>query len=251
MSTVPEHPTAPTPAVHQRLGELVALLTRSHGPRLKTVTAYGPWLHEPGDRRAAATVLVVIDGLDPARLRADAADLTQLRRLGLEPLFLEYQALLHSLDVFPLEFLDMQALYEVAAGEDLLADLNFPPAALRLQVEEELRSQRCGFHQELAREGHRPRSLRKILAQRFGELSRVWRGLLSLAGQTVPAAELPLIHATAAHYGLDSSLLEQLRGVQEGERQPDFEELGRLADAFDRLLVTLTDTVDQLDGEGS
>lgn len=236
------------PAVAARLSPLTALLSRSHGGRLRTVTAYGEWLHRPDDRRAAATVLVVIDGLDPARLRADAAEVSQFGRLGLEPLFLEMQAFGHSLDVFPLEFLEMQALYEVVVGDDLLAGLTFPPAALRLQVEEELRSQRCGLHQELAREGHRPKALRRAVAQRFGELHRVWRGMLALAGQPVPAESLPLQEAVAAQYELDRVVLDQLRAVHDGLHVPEFEELGRLADGLDRLLAAVTTAIDALDG---
>jgi len=246
MSTAPA--SSPNPAVADRLKPLTELLSRSHGPRLRTVTGYGEWLHSPADRRLPAHVLVVIDGLDPARLRADAAEVSMFGRLGLDPLFLELRAFGNSLDVFPLEFLEMQALYEVVNGDDLLAGLEFPPASLRLQVEEELRSLRCGLHQELAREGHRPRALRRMIAQRFGELSRVWRGMLSLAGQPVPAESLPLQNAVADQYGLDRLVLDQLRAVHEDVQRPDFEELGRIADTLDRLLATVTAQIDALDG---
>ncbi len=84
-------------------------------------------------------------------------------------------------------------------------------------------------------------------AQRFGELQRVWRGLLSLAGQPVPADSLPLLQAVAAQYELDRGVLDQLRAVQDGTRSPEFDELGRLADALDRLLATVTATVDGLE----
>jgi len=93
----------------------------------------------------------------------------------------------------------------------------------------------------------RPRALRRTIAQRFGELQRVWRGLLSLAGQPVPADSLPLLQAVAAQYELDRGVLDQLRAVQDGTRSPEFDELGRLADALDRLLATVTATVDGLE----
>lgn len=232
-----------------RLAPLTAILTASCGPRLRTVTAWGEWLSEPGDRRLPAHALVVIDGLDPAQLRHDAAEVWKLARLGLDPTFFDLPAFRQSFDVFPLEYLAMQAEYEVVAGEDLLAQVTFPPAALRLQIEEELRSLRCGLHQELAREGHRPQVLRRVIAERFVALETVWRGLLNLAGQTAPAAQLPLLAAATQQYELDAGQLDALRGVAEGTLRPEFDELGRLADGLDRLLATLTDRVDVLDGQ--
>jgi len=91
MSNAPSQ--SPNPAVLARLSPLTALLTRSHGPRLRTVTAYGEWLHTPDDRRRPDHVLVVITDSTPDGMRPTRPKSAQFGRLGLVAAFLELQAI--------------------------------------------------------------------------------------------------------------------------------------------------------------
>lgn len=231
-----------------RLAPLLALLEPAHGERLRAVIAYGPWVD--GDYGTnAAQVLVVIDDASTARLRPLAARIGQLQRQGIEPLFLATAELTTSLDVFPLEFLDMQASRAVLRGDDLLADLEFPPRALRLQCEEELRSLSHGLRQEVARNGHRPRTMRRWLADSFTALVPLWRGLLQLRGTIIPAQVDALLQETARSYGLDLQILEKLRQLANGAWRPEPAALDQLTDEFDALLGQLIDLIDAIPAE--
>lgn len=232
-------------AIQAALQPLLDALVPVHGDRLRAVIAYGPWL-EADQRELARTALVVIDGLTAADLRATAPAVGQLRRTRLEPLFLAAGELALSLDVFPLEFLEMQAGYLVVHGEDLLAGLEFPPTALRLQLEEELRGSAHCLRQEVARHGHRPKAMRLVVARTFAGLARAWRGLLNLAGQDIPTRPEALVEAVALAYRLDPLLLAKLHRIETGALVPPPEALDQVVDELDGLLDQLVHLVDGL-----
>ncbi|MCC7491252.1 MAG: hypothetical protein IT204_02845 [Fimbriimonadaceae bacterium] len=238
-----------TVRLRQQLQPLLAILEPVHGPRLRAVIAYGPWCLDD-DRSLPKQVLVVLDDAASAQLRATAPQVGLLRRQGIEPFFLSQPELARSLDVFPLEFLDMQACYEVVAGDDLLADLTFPPAALRLQIEEELRGGLHRLRQEVGRYGHHPKVMRQVLAQSFSALHRVWRALLRLRDAEMPAAVEALLQQVAAVWELDPQLLGKLHRLELGQWRPEPTAVETLVDDYDRLLERLIDRVDTLLTEG-
>lgn len=232
----------------QRVQPLLEVLQRGFGSRLGAVIAYGPdvAVRQPS-RGEAVSVLVVINELTAAGLLPYAQAISQSIIKGLEPLFIDRSELVDSLDVFPLEFLEMQSSYVVVHGSDLLADLEFPPVALRLQVEEALRGASHWLRQEAARYGHRTRPLRTTLQRSIGGLSSIARGLIALAGETVPAAPEALLQAVAVKYQLDAALLSRLRDCELGAWQPGTDELPELLASYDGLLTELIAAVDGLE----
>ncbi len=232
--------------VTERLQPLLDILTAAHGDRLRAVLAYGPWILDAARARGALTVLVVLEDASAARLRETSPQVNVLRRKGFEPLFFAAGELARSLDVFPLELLDMRSCCEVVRGEDPLAGLAFPHEALRLQVEEELRSQWHCFRQDVARYGHMHRPMIKVLTESFAVLPRIWRGLLTLAGAEVPVQPDALLQLAAAQWQLDAQILRKLRGLETATWTPSPPELEQAADEYDALLARLVDLVDGL-----
>lgn len=234
------------PTTTRRLRPLLEILEPVHGEGLRACLAWGPWLLNGGAERPA-TALIVLDDASPASLRRTAPRVGQLRRERLEPLFLAVGEVAAGADAFPLEFLCMQAAYEVVRGEDVLAGLTFPPAALRLQLEEDLRSLLHCFRQEVARDGHQPRRMRQLVAQTSAELERVWHGLLRLRGGDDPAEPEALAATAAEAWRLDPQLLGLLRRIETGQDRPTGPELDAVVDRLGALLAELTALVDALE----
>lgn len=236
------------PGLLQRVQPLLEVLRPAFPGRLVAAVAYGPDVaaREPA-RGEAVRVLLVLDGLTAGALLPHAQAIGGCVIKGLDPLFIDRSELIDSLDVFPLEFLEMQSSYVVLHGEDVLAPLTFPPAALRLHVEEALRAASHWLRQEAARYGHRSRPLRTTLQQSVGGLYRLARGLLALAGEPAPAAPEALLHAVATKYELDTALLSRLRDCELGAWQPGTAELADLLASYDGLLTSLIAAVDGMD----
>lgn len=242
MSVVP--PPEPLRAAVQ---PLLNILQRAHGAGLRSVIVYGASDADGRRRGEPLEVLVVLADAAATTLAQTAPEVGQLRRRGLEPLFLAADELSRSLDVFPLEFLDMQADYVVIHGEDVLAPLRFEPAALRAQLEEDLRCAQHWLRQEIARLGHRGRPTRTILAQSFAGLRRVWRGLLAVRGLRPPAGVEAALEELVRLYDLPPEVIRRLRELELGTAQPTGEELRGLVGEYDRLLDRLIDLCDTME----
>lgn len=235
-----------------RLAPLVDILRRAHGEGLRAVIAYGPAAVNGGtDKRQVVQALVIMADASAANLMKTSAEVGQLRRGGVEPLFMSAHEIAASLDVFPLEFLDMQATRVVIHGDDLLAGLQYNAGPLRLQVEEDLRCASHWLRQEVARYGHRPQAMRTVLAQSFLGLQRAWRGLVALSGEEVPGDSEALLRAAAQVCGVDGELLTRLHRLETGSWRPEPTELPQLVTSYDTLLCGLIDRVDRWDPTAS
>jgi len=107
------------------------------------------------------------------------------------PLIMTPDYIDNSLDVFPIEFLDLKLLHQTVHGEDLLQNLEIRQADLRQQCERELKSRLIGLRQGyISAAGDR-----KILADGFNHaFSRylpLFRGVIQLFGSQ------PAINPTA------------------------------------------------------
>ena len=121
--------------MEQVLQKFVQDVQGVYGEDLLAILLYGSAAageHIPG--RSDINVVVMLQELTPALLRKAASHLRGWHRKGFAtPLFFDPEILHDSLDVFPIEFLDMQERHRTLWGPDLFADLGIGRDNLRLQ----------------------------------------------------------------------------------------------------------------------
>jgi len=187
---------------------------------------------------ARALPIGVLDALARALPRATAP--------RFEPLFLTRGQIEKSLDVFPIEWLEMQERHLLLAGEDVLAALEVPRQWLRLQCEHELRGKHIQMRQAYVLLARRPAELRRMLQASASSFAALFRTLLRLRGETPPAESQRVVERVAELYGLDTQGLLSAHLVRyPSRRHPAAEilplyqrfltELDRLIGAIDRL----------------
>jgi predicted nucleotidyltransferase len=207
-------------AVH----DLVESLVRTLGPRLESVVLYGSVAR--GDWHAGSSdlnIAVVVTSLDAATLEALNGPLMQWIKTHEPPPRLLTRALIAaSLDVFPVEYLDLRSHHVVLHGTDPFAGLEVRTEALRLQCERELREKlmRLGEGYVVA---HRSRRLlRALLLDSYTSFVALFRGCLALWGETPPPAAADVAAAFCARAGIDPApftALDRLRrGASEAPR---------------------------------
>jgi hypothetical protein len=155
------------------------------------------------------------------------------------PLVMSRTDVERSLDVFPLEFLDLKARHRVLAGDDFLATLEIPPEAVRHQCEREAKGKLLrlrALYIELAGSVHDRRML--MLDSRKTFIS-VLRGLLHLRGVPWQGNGAAVAHAFEQAYGITLPVIASLGGAAPSdpiENQFDayLVEVERLADVADR-----------------
>ena len=137
--------------------------------------------HVPG--RSDINVAVILRRLTPALLRKAAGHIRGWHRQGFAtPLFFDPETLHASLDVFPIEFLDMQERHRTLVGPDLLAGLDIGRGNLRLQCEQELRGKLLKLRQSYVECTQAPGDLERVLRVAVSSIVVLARTLLRLGG---------------------------------------------------------------------
>jgi hypothetical protein len=124
-----------------------------------------------------------------------------------EPLFLTKDQVAASLDVFPMEWLDLIERHMRLEGEDVFEGVQVPRTWLRHQCEHELRGKHIRLRQEYLASGGRADRLKEVLARFASGFHTLFRTLLRLRGEEPPASTERVIERVADAYGLDARAL--------------------------------------------
>jgi hypothetical protein len=199
-------------------------------------------------RRSRVNLLIValdlpIDRLDPLAA-AVGGDTDGLVRF--EPLFVTRQQVEASLDVFPIEWLDIRERHLLLEGDDFLPALAVPLSNLRLQCEHELRGKHLRLRQDYLASGQHPEQLRRALAHLASGFHTMFRTLLRLRGETPLGTPEAVIERVAQVYGLNAQSLLGAHVVRHADPPPSAEQARMIHRRFLAEIETLVSAIDGL-----
>lgn len=197
-------------------------------------------------RHSHVNVLVVARSLDMNRLDALAARIPKSKRPTFEPLFVTAHQIRHSLDVFPVEWLDLQEHHLRLEGDDVFAGLEVPRAALRLQCERELRGKHIRLREAYVLGHGHADHLTAVLRSTASGMATLFRTLLRLRGETPPADTPRVIERLADLYRLDAQALLGPHLLRYSRQRPKFEVVQALYRRFLSELDRLIAAVDEM-----
>jgi hypothetical protein len=196
-------------------------------------------------KHSQVNVLVVANSLGPDVLdRVAAAIPTTKKPPHFDALFMTRTQMLASLDVFPIEWLDLRGRHFVLAGEDVFAGVDVPLTWLRLQCEHELRGKHLQLRQAYLMAHGRPDDLGRLLETRASGFATLFRTLLRLRGETPPADPAQVIERVSSAYGLDARAMLGPHVLRTSERRPKGDEVRVL---FRKFLVEMDRLVNAID----
>lgn len=102
------------------------------------------------------------------------------------PLIMTSEYIANSLDVFPLEFLNIKLLHKTIYGEDLFAGLKINRSDLRLQCERELKVRMIGLHQGYISSSGDSKVLTNMFIDSFSGYIPLFRGIILILGKEPP-----------------------------------------------------------------
>ncbi len=198
---------------------LVGGLREAIGERLVSVVVFGSAAR--GDALPGASdlnLMLVLADLEPSTLDAAAPSLQRWIRSGQPmPTLFSRATLVESVDVFPIEFLEIAEHRVVVVGDDPLAGIEVSAGDLRLQCERELREKlmrlRAGY---IAGRGSK-RELRRLLVESYPSFAAILRGGLRLFGERPPASSREVIGAFCARTALDPRPFEAVAELRKGK----------------------------------
>lgn len=198
-------------------------------------------------------IMVVTRHLDPDILDRLAEAIPRQkngrkRRKGVllfEPLFVSKRQIEQSLDVFPIEWLDIQERHLRLEGENVFDSLDVPRAHLRRQCEHQLRGKNIQLRQVYVMSKHESAALEAELAGVASTFATLFRTLIRLQGETPPTNNGQVIERVADMYGLDARGLLGAHLVRySGEGAYKGEELAQM---YRRFLVEVDRLVHAID----
>lgn len=128
--------TTGTAGLHADLDILLDQLTQSLSHRLHSVVLYGSAARGDYEKSTSdLNLILVVDELTPPVLEQMSPELVRWESRGQPlPRMFTPATIVESADVFPVEFLDLQAYRQVLVGSDPFEGLEVNTAHLRLHV---------------------------------------------------------------------------------------------------------------------
>ncbi len=157
-------------------------------------------------RHSRINLLIVARTLDTGMLERISDSMPVTRRAPhIDPLFLTRRQIEKSLDVFPIEWIEIQERNLLLEGEDVVAGLEVPRAPLRLQLEHELRGKHIQLRQTLLMAARHPATLERMLHASASSFAALFRTLIRLRGETPPAEPARVVEHLADLFQLDAA----------------------------------------------
>jgi predicted nucleotidyltransferase len=228
--------------------EIIADLKGIYGEALQSVILYGSGAR--GDYVAGKSdinLLVVLAD-------DEADDLEKLlplipkwkKRAVATPVIMTKALIGSSVDVYPVEFLNMKRHYEVAFGEDVLKGLVFERRTLRPQCERELKGKLLLLRTGFLETAGKTEELQRLLAASITAFLSVFNALLHMQGKEAPRGRREIVAAMADAYGIAAGPFLRCIDLREGKKglpfvelnavfRPYTEEIGKLIAIVDRL----------------
>lgn len=232
-------------AERPELKEMVERLGAALGTRLESVVLYGSAARgDFQEGKSDLNLAVVADALDPRVLEALSGPIAWWTKKGQPiPTLLTRAILADSLDVFPIEALDLRAHRVVLRGGDPFADLVVRVEPLRLQCEREFREKLMRLREGYLQAHGSTAALARLLTSSYTTFLALFRGGLHLVGEAPPAAAGAVAAAFCARAGIDPQPFDAVDRLRRGEASPGldlktvfsayYEQLSRAAGVLD------------------
>ena len=162
------------------------------------------------------------------------------------PLFLTKNYIQVSLDVFPIEFLNLKAYYKVICGEDVLQDLTVKKEFLRLQCEREIKGKLLQLRQQFLETRGSKREIENLLARSAPTFYSIFRALLFLQDKAIPSGSKELLSFVAQETGLNSNFLLDILKIKEGSKKLTAAEAVSFMEAYIEQIKKLSAVIDEM-----
>lgn len=228
--------------------EVVENLKKTYGDGLQSIILYGSGArgdYVPGKSDINFLVVVAENAADDLERVQPLIPGWRKRAVAL-PLIMTKAFIDSSIDVYPVEFLNMKRHYDVVYGGDVLKDLVFDNPSLKLQCERELKGKLMLLRTGFLETAGKAETLQRLMAASITAFLSVFSALLHMQGKDVPRGRREIVAAVAEVYGIDAAsflrcidLREGKKGLALGELKAIFRsyvtEIGKLIKAVDAL----------------
>jgi len=122
------------------------------------------------------------------------------------PLFMTKDHINSSLDVFPIEFLDMKENHVLLYGEDILTGLEIKGEHIRLFCEQQIKGKLVRIRQAYLEVGLKKKGMEALLKESLSALIPIFRNLVRVKQGEPPVEKTEIIRQTCRLFELDENV---------------------------------------------
>jgi hypothetical protein len=161
------------------------------------------------------------------------------------PLVMTPSYIQDSLDVFPMEFLELRLIHKTALGPDIVQNLEIDPVLLRLQCEREIKTRLIGLWNGYISSTGETDMIAQLLYRSIKGCMPLFRSIVFLLGKLPPIKKMDVIGAISDNTGIDKDILIKALLLKESPIK-DREELLSLFERYYGNLETVAGMVNAL-----
>ena len=186
--------------------------------------------------------VVLVDTSIPSISRASGL-VNKNKFLNINPIFFTEDHIKKSLDVFPIEFLDIKENHVVLYGKDIFKDIQVDIRNLKFQCEQELKSKILSIKKIYLRTKNRY-LLKNFLFKSLTSSLHIIRNIIRLKGRVPPYKKEDIIDQIHKEFAIDTSGLKKILDAKNKNMRLGPKDM----EGFFTLLVkTLEDISDKVD----
>ena len=162
------------------------------------------------------------------------------------PLIMTPEYIDKSLDVFPIEFFNIQQLHLTVFGEDIFKDVNINKSDLRRQCEQELKVKLIGLRQGYISAAGDQKILTRGFAESFSGYMPLFKALILLCGKTPPRNNADILSALEEISGVRTEVFKRVLEQKRKKTRPSLEQLNLVFEDYYAAIEKLGDFTDAL-----
>jgi len=196
------------------------------------------------DKHSNLNLLVVLKSTDLENLKKSSKLIRKFNMIN--ALFLTENYIANSIDIFPIEFLDMQENHFVIYGKDILKDIHIDIRNLRFQCEQELKAKLLKLRQTYLMLHDNTTALRNLLFLSFTSILHIIRNVLRLKGKKPPYLKQDILKEIGTEFRIDIMLWEKILAAKNKQVKLSRKEIEQLFVNFVKELESIVTIVDKL-----
>ena len=196
------------------------------------------------EKHSNFNLLVVLKNTDLENLKKSSKLMRKFKMINV--LFLTEDYIMNSLDIFPIEFLDMQENYFLVYGKDILKDIHIDIRNLRFQCEQELKAKLIKLRQAYVMIHNDAAALRNLLFVSFTSILHIARNVLRLKGKKPPYLKQDILKELSSEFKIDTGVWEKILAAKNKQLKLGSREIEPLFIDFVKELEMIVAIVDKL-----
>jgi len=233
----------------EALDKLVENLRAAHGDNLASIVLYGSVA--AGDHvteHSDHNLLIALKRIASEDLRLSQNAMRDWLKSGQPmPVYFTVEELTRAVDVFPIEFLQMEKARRVLYGRDPFEFVEISQANLRHQTEYELRTKLIQLRRLYIPASTSVEKLSALMSDSLASFAALFRAVLILHGQEPPVSKAESVRATVRLLELDESCFDKLLELRSKSKTLTEAETNNVFSAYLSQIERVIEAVDRID----